>query len=310
MTTKLMRSATFLALAAAVFSGVNNFLTKVAVTTINDPIAFTILKNGLVAIILVSLVIVHHQWPQLKKLSRKQWGQIVAIGLIGGSIPFVLFFVGLTHTSAVNAALIHKTLFLWVLLLAIPLLKEKLSIGQWFGVAALFGANLLIGGFNGFRYNTGELMILGATILWAGESIIVKYAIRDISPLILTTSRMTLGSLLLLAVVIGQGHVGLLASLNQIQWSWTILTSVLLFGYVASWYTALKYAPATYVATLLVPAVLITNLLSSVFITHRLALPQLGSLILFIIGTISIIIFARQFTKIVSPSKIPTPNNV
>ncbi len=309
MVTKLIRSATFLALLAAIFSGVNNFLTKVAVTAIKDPVTFTALKNGLVALIFISIILVHHEWPRIKQLSKKQWWQLVAIGFIGGSVPFILYFIGLTQTSAINAALIHKTLFLWVLILAVPFLKEKLSVGQWFGVGALFAANLLIGGFNGFHFNRGELMILAATVLWAGESIIVKRAVKDISPLILATSRMTLGALLLLAVVVWQGHAGLLTGLNELQWSWTILTSVLLFGFVASWYTALKYAPATYVATLLVPATLITNLLSSTFITHKWAMPQLWSLLLFVAGTMFIVLFANQIAKSIShTAKIPASN--
>ena len=51
------------------------------------------------------------------------------IGVIGGSVPFILFFNGLAMASAPSAAFIHKTLFVWVVLLAVPFLGERLG---WF----------------------------------------------------------------------------------------------------------------------------------------------------------------------------------
>ena len=86
-------------------------------------------------------------------------------------------------------------------------------------------------------------------------------------------------------------------NLNAMQWGWTILTSLLLGGYVLAWYTALKYAPATYVAALLVPATLVTNALSAIFITRTMALPQLASSALFILGTVLVIAAAAYATR-------------
>ena len=45
---------------------------------------------------------------------------------IGGSVPFVLFFEGLARATATQAAFIQKTLVVWVALLAVPLLRERL----------------------------------------------------------------------------------------------------------------------------------------------------------------------------------------
>ncbi len=288
---------TILALTAAVISGASNFLTKIAVTAVKDPIIFTTLKNAIVALFLIGIILALKKWREVKSLNRSQVFKLLAIGVIGGSLPFALFFSGLAQTSAINASLIHKTLFVWVLLFGIPFLKERLTRWQWLGIAAIFGANLMVGGFGGFKYNAGELMILGATVLWAVENIIAKITLRDLSSSLVVGARMVIGSLVLFSFVVWRGGASAVYVLNFQQWGWTILTSALLLGFVLTWYTALKHAPATYIATLLVPATLITNVLSAVFITHVFSGSQVVSSLLFAGGVALMVVFSKNATQ-------------
>ena len=294
MRNQSLRFATFLALTTALISGTSNFLTKIAVTALKDPVLYTTLKNSIVALLLIGIVILVRRAGEVRGLSGAQWMRLVLIGAIGGSIPFALYFTGLAQTTAINAGLIHKTLFVWVMILAIPFLKERVSAWQLVGIAMIFGANFLIGGFKGFRFNGGELMILAATILWAVENIIAKKALKDISSTTVAASRMIFGSLILLAFIAWRGGGEAVFSLSGTQWMWTLLTSALLCGYVLTWYTALKYAPATYVATLLVPATLVTNILSALFITHAFSLTDFASTALYIVGASFVILFAKR----------------
>ncbi|PIR97090.1 MAG: hypothetical protein COT91_03235 [Candidatus Doudnabacteria bacterium CG10_big_fil_rev_8_21_14_0_10_41_10] len=291
MNTKYLKYATYLALLTALISGTNNFLTKIAVTVIPNPIVFTTLKNGIVALAIIGIIISFSKWKEIKTLSKKQIGKLMVVGVIGGFAPFALFFTGLTMTSGLNAGLIHKTLFLWVLILAVPILKEKITKWQLIGIVALFSANFVIGGFQGFKFNIGELMILVATILWAIENIIAKIALRNLSSLTVAGARMTVGSALLLSLVAIQGNLNMFTGLSAVQWSWTLLTSLLLTGFVLTWYTALKYAPATYVATLLVVSTLVTNVLTTVFITHNFNIKMALSVFLFYLGAELVIKF-------------------
>lgn len=298
-------TATLLALGTAIISGFSNFIAKISVTVVKDPIVFTTLKNSLVAILLVGVVLMLGRWRELRTLSKSQWGRLVAIGVIGGSIPFALFFLGLSQTSALNASLIHKTLFLWVLVFGATLLKERLTPMQWVGIAAIALANVFIGGFKGFKLNLGELMILGATILWAVENIIAKITLRGVSSLTVAAARMIFGSLLLIGFVFVRGGGTSLLHLNAAQWSWTLLSSGLLLGYVITWYAALKRAPATYVATLLVPATLITNVLSAIFITHAFPLVLVLNALCLTIGVVCVIRFARH-ARLLSDATVVT----
>ena len=302
---KPMMYATLLVIATAFISGTNNFLTKTAVTAVKDPVVFTMLKNAVVALLIFGLLLVFRSWREIPKLSRRDAMRLIAIGIIGGSVPFLLYFIGLTSTTAINAGLIHKTLFLWVAFLAIPFLKERMSAWQWLGIGMIFVANPILGGFTGFKYNAGELMILAATLLWALENIIAKKALANVSSSLLAGARMILGSMILGAIVLIQGKTQLVTGLTMSQWAWTLLTSALLLGYVLTWYTALKYAPATYVATLLVPATLVTNMLSAIFITHNFPTPYILSTILFLCGSALIIRFAKKAHLATAPHTAP-----
>ncbi|MFC1702837.1 DMT family transporter [Patescibacteria group bacterium] len=299
-------TATALALATALISGTNNFLAKIAVNALKDPIAFTTVKNGVVAVILVGLLVAFNKRQEIADLTKHQWIRLVLIGVIGGSIPFAMFFTGLSMTAAVNAAFIHKTLFIWVALLAIPLLKERISPLQWLGIAAIFTANLVIGGFKGFKFDTGELLVLGATMFWAIENIIAKITLKDVSALTVTCARMVFGSVVLSGFLLVTGRFPDLTAITATQWSWTMLTSLLLLGYVITWYSALKRAPVTYVATLLVPAVMVTNILSAIFVTHSFPLKQAVGLGLFVAGAAWVIMSARATKPAVTN---PAPAN-
>ena len=289
--------ATILALATATISGTNNFLTKIAVTAIKDPIVYTTLKNALVAVALAGILILFKKWGEISKLNAREYVLLALIGIGGGSIPFALYFTGLAQTTALNAGLIHKTLFLWVMLLAVPILKERVTFLYLVGAGMIFAANFFVGGFNGFKFNAGELMILSATLLWAVENIIAKIALKSISSIAVAASRMIFGSVILGLFMFWQGNGGVILTLNSEQWGWVLLTSALLTGYVLTWYSALKYASATYVATLLVPATLITNLLSSIFITHALKMNEAFSALFYTLGTALVIVAMIKAVK-------------
>lgn len=292
-----IRFATVMALATACISGFSVFLNKIAVDTVQDPVVFSAVKNSIVAVGLIAVILFANRWSEVKNLTRKQWGLLVAIGLVGGSVPFAMFFWGLTMTSAIGAAFVHKTLFLWVLIFGFTFLKERMSRMQLLGIGLLFAANaVMLGGFRGFDFSLGEFMILGATLLWAIENVIAKTALRGISSVVVASARMGFGALALFPFFLLRGGVGEVAQLSLEQWAWIVLVSAFLFAYVTTWYTALKYAPASYVAALLVPSLFITNALTAVFITHTVTATNALGALLFGLGTVFVVYFAKNFS--------------
>ena len=76
----------------------------------------------------------------------------------------------------------------------------------------------------------------------------------------------------------GQAHLA--ASLNIQQIGWVLITSIFLFGYLATWYTGLKYLKVSVAATVLLLASPITTLLSLVFLGQSLILTKILGIIL------------------------------
>lgn len=265
-----------LAFATAVISGLAVFLNGYAVRRFDDATVFTTAKNGVAALILVAVVIVAsarsrpepQSRPETRYLprSRGQWWRLALIGLVGGSIPFVLFFEGLARASSIQAGFIHKTLVVWVALLAVPLLKERLGplhVGAI--ILLIWGQVVLAGDLSVFSIGQGELMILAATLLWAIEFVVAKRLLRSLPSVTVGAGRLGIGIVLLVGLVLVTGRAGGFAAYGLEQWFWVALTGVVLSGFVTTWYAALARAQAVDVTAVLVFGAVITAALNGAF---------------------------------------------
>lgn len=296
----------YISLLTAVISGVSIFVNKFAVDAIKPALYFTSVKNLAVALLIVAIVLATGEWRKILKLTGKELKYLILIGIIGGSLPFYLYFTGLSQTPAVNAAIIHKTLVFWVMLMAVPLLKEKVSKWQFVGVLLLFAGNIIVGGFKGFKFSQGELMLLVATVLWAVENIIAKKVLTTVSPNIVTAFRMGLGSVVLMSATIITVPQVLQKSLalSSEQFFFIGLTVLFLLAYTTTWYRALKHAPAVVVTSVLVASTLITNVLSAIFVTHSWNITLTLQTVLIVSG---LLLFARNplpTTKLVTQTAL------
>jgi drug/metabolite transporter (DMT)-like permease len=260
-----------LALVTATISGFAVFVNGYAVKRFDDATAYTTAKNGVAAALLLLLALPvlarpRAGGPAARPRSRRHWLGLAAVGAIGGSVPFVLFFEGLARASSTEAAFIHKTLVVWVALLAVPLLGERLSWAHYAAIALLLaGQAVLIGDAGTVTLGSGELMIFGATLLWSIEVVLVKRLLAELAAPTLAAARLGVGLVVLLAFVAASGRWNELAGYGTEQWSWALLTGVILSGYVATWYAALARAQAVDVTAVLVLAAIVTALLDSGF---------------------------------------------
>jgi drug/metabolite transporter (DMT)-like permease len=303
MTMDKMNKGIYLAFATAFVSGVAVFMNKFAVGFWESSSVFTTAKNLMAVLFLMSALLLLKKLPELKKISGIKWVKLIAVGLIGGSIPFLLFFKGLTMAEATSAAFIHKTLFIWVALLAVPFLKEKLSWLQFASLGFLFSGVYLFVSPQGITVGTGEMLILGATLFWAAENIVSKRLLKDTSALVLAWARMFFGSAFLLVFLALSGGISELATFSFNGLGWLLLTGLFLFGYVTTWYSALKYAPATVVSSVLVLAAPITAILNSIFITGKFNTGLIIPIGLMVLGCL---ILSKLYERITIFHKIRT----
>lgn len=283
-TTGARRTGILLALGTAAISGLAVFLNADAVRAFGDATAYTTAKNLVAALVLLAVVGAGSRTGARLTVprTRGQWAGLAAVGVVGGSVPFVLFFEGLARASSAQAAFLHKTLLVWVAALAVVFLGERLSGLHLLAIGLLVVGQVgLVGGVGDF--GRAEAMILGATLLWAVEVVVAKRILRGVSSWTVGVARMGVGSVVLLAWVAVRGDLGLLTSMTGTQVGWVLLTGVLLAGYVGTWFAALRRARAVDVTAVLVLAAPLTAALNAVANGVPLA-PQLDWLAVLVAG--------------------------
>jgi len=248
-------------LLTALVSGFSIFFNKFGVSGIN-PYIFTWSKNVLVAIFLFSLLLLFKDFKTFKTLTNKQWLKLIVIGLVGGSIPFLLFFKGLAMSPSSTAALLHKSMFIFVAALAVFFLKERLHKGFIVAGALLLAGNLFLLKSLSLSFGLAELFILIAVLLWAVETVISKHVLKNLPSRVVAFGRMFFGAIFILLFLAVTGNIAHFSQMSVSQIGWILLTSVFLLLYVTSWYAGLKYTPAATAASILVLGSAITTILS------------------------------------------------
>ncbi|HEX3265067.1 MAG TPA: DMT family transporter [Candidatus Limnocylindrales bacterium] len=285
---RTIRWGVVLALATALISGVSIFVNAFAVKQVPDPAVYTTLKNGVAAVLLLALAIFATRPGEVRAIRPRSWAALAVIGIIGGSVPFVLFFTGLAQASAPSAAFIHKTLFIWVALLAVPFLGERLGLAQVGALGVLLIGQALVLTPAGVTWGSGETLIALATVLWAVEAIVAKRVLGSVPSSIVGAARLGIGLVVLVAYLAFTGKLALVASLQVQQWAWVVVTGALLGGYVATWFAALQRAPASLVTAILVLGAPVTATLQAIQLGGFPAAPALAGQVLILAAGIAL----------------------
>jgi len=272
----------FLVFLTALISGFAIFINKFGVSVVN-PNIYTFLRVLTVAIFLTGLVLFLKDWRTLKNLTGKQWLLLITIGLVGGSIPFLLFFRGLSLTNATQGSFIHKTMFIWVAVLAALFLKEKIDKKFLLGGLFLLLGSLILLKKLPYSLNQGDLLVFLATLLWATENTISKYVLRDLEGRIVAWARMFFGALFILIFLLVTNQLPLIFGLTLRQINWVLITAIVLFVYVITWYSGLKFIPVSQATVILLLGSPITTLLSFIQ-TRQVNLQEIFAGLFIILG--------------------------
>ncbi len=271
-----------LLLGTAFISGLSIFLNSYGVKGFDSSV-FTFAKNIFVAMLLLALIIGLGQFSKLKILTKKQWLWLAGIGLVGGSIPFLLFFKGLQMSTGAVGSFIHKTIFVYVAVFALIFLKEKLSRGLFIGAVLLLAANYLMIRPE-FALGSGHLLIFIATILWALENVMAKHVLCEVSGTVVAWGRMFFGSVFILIFLGITGKVSLIFSMAPSQYAWILVTALLLLGYVLTYYNGLAHVKVTTAACILALGSPITTLLDAMVKGTALPLNQMAGIVISVLA--------------------------
>lgn len=240
----------------ALVSGISTFVNAYAVSgTSSAP--FVTVRNVVVAAAFLPVALIATRHLRAPALRPVDWARLVVIGLIGGAIPFLLFFQGLALATAAGGAATasfgYRTLFLWATVLAVVFLRERLSRAALLGAALLLAGNVLLLSLTAPIWTDGTAYVLLATGLWAGEYTLSKRTLRDLPSATVALGRMGFGAVFLVGYLALTAQWGTVAAYSATDWAWVGISAALLCAFVASWYTGLKrvdLGPATSVLVL------------------------------------------------------------
>jgi drug/metabolite transporter (DMT)-like permease len=273
-----------LALAAALVSGISVFINGVAVQ-LADPFVYTALKNMGALLFIAALAIAFTGIRHFRQLSLRQWGMLALIGVVGGSIPFLMFFWGLKFGGAAVSSFIFRSLFIFAGVTGWLILKERPSPRDLAaGFVILAGNALLVSGEAAF--GLGQALVLGATVLWAVEYALSRKLMADVHPQAVMASRMFFGSIVLLAFLAATGSLGALFTASAEAMGWLAITSLLLCGFLFTWYNALKNLPLMKAAAIFTLGGIVTAALNAVFLAKAITLVQAVGLTLVLGGVL------------------------
>lgn len=297
-----------LVLSTAVISGISIYVNRFAVVGI-PPALFTGLKNAFVASLFVALLLATGEARTLPRLPRRDWARLLGIGLVGGSIPFVLFFQGLVLLGdAPTASFVHKTMFLYVALFAFVFLKERAD-AYLYAASGLLLLGLFVAIAPAFAGDTyGLALIFLATLFWGAEVTLSKSVLRRVGANTVVAARMGFGSAFIATYLLLTGQFAALGALDGTAWGWIIVTVAFLAGYVGTFYHGLQRIDATSATSLLLVGAVVTLGLEAALDGAAVSLVQAAGIALVVLGALAAALRALRYREVEHPDVPPVPS--
>ncbi|MGD9567865.1 MAG: DMT family transporter [Sedimentibacter sp.] len=172
------------------------------------PLGLTFIRWLFASVILLAIA-QKVEKPDWKEVS-KQWPKILGLSLFGIIGYNLLLYYALYFTSPLNASLVNSFNPGLIAMASAVYLKEKISKHHVFGIIVSFlGVVIVLTKGNllkafSIEYNTGDLLILGAIIMWTVYSLIGK-KLTTVQPITSTAVSGLLSAIILLPFVVSQG---------------------------------------------------------------------------------------------------------
>lgn len=290
------RAGYTLAVLSAAASGLAVYVNSIGVKVFADSTLYTTLKNAVVGIALVMpLLFVAGHRRDFARLTLRQWGLLITLAIISGSVPFLLFFRGLQLTNGVTGALLNHVQFVFVAVFAVVALRERINPAMWAGLGLLIAATLTGVNAGAVLWNTGTVLVLASSVLFAAGFVLAKYLLKELSTLAVMTARMTFGTVALAGYAAITGHLGAVAHLGAGQWSLVLITGVILLAFTVTTFTAIRRVQVSAVMAIQMAAPAVTILIQSAVDGRlRVAAATVPGLVLTLVA-VAIIVAAGLF---------------
>jgi len=274
---------TLFAIITALVSGLAFVANKFFLVSL-DPTLFTSLRTFFVGIGFF-LISFFKNKLSFKNFNKVSWKILLSIGFVAG-FGFLSFFNGLKLTTAGRAAFLHKLLPLFITVLAFTFLKEKIKRIQVYAMLVMIsGVYFISSSAITFDIVIGDFLVIIATILFAVENIISKYAmIKKESNFVVSFCRMFFASVVLFSIVSLTGKINQLLLITYEQILYIGISVSILFLYVFFWYYSIRLIKVSKASTLLLLSPPISLFLSYLFLEEIIHPLQILGSVLILIG--------------------------
>lgn len=190
------------AILAAIMFGSVSVVAKPIVSSVNP-----ILLASLVYII-AAITLSPFAQKKKKNLTRRDLLLIFSIALCGAIIAPSLYFVGLTHASASDAALIANGEVFFSVLLAVMFFKEKLRLGGGIAVILVLAGmviittNLDFTTFSLQQIHYKDMLLIFAMLFWALDNNLSRYLAQKMDVANIVQIKSAIGGVILFVIAI------------------------------------------------------------------------------------------------------------
>jgi len=155
-----------------------------------------------------------------KTVHRKYYVLVIMTGIIGAAIAPVLFFQGLKQTTAGDTSLLANGETVFSILFALLLFGEKLNTKVYLAIILILAGLFIVTTNLKFdstilNLNSGNILVIGATVLWGLDNNISKIITRHMEIARVVQLKSLIGGGILLIVVLA-GGLPLTIQYNQI----------------------------------------------------------------------------------------------
>jgi drug/metabolite transporter (DMT)-like permease len=166
-----------------------------------------------------------------KKIERKDYKYIFFIGAVGYFLGIGSQMVGMKLANASLASLINSTNPSFIILFAVPILKEKITLNKIVSVtAAVIGVCIIIGNVGRGGQILGILASILSVTAWSLMSVMVRRVAQKYDPLAITTY----GILIALFCTLPVSAFELAATKNVVIFKPSVILALLYMGIVCT----------------------------------------------------------------------------
>ncbi|MCD6469669.1 DMT family transporter [Candidatus Bathyarchaeota archaeon] len=227
---------------------------------------------------------------ELLRLKRFSLRDALFIGLVGSVLAPLAYFLGLSWTLAINAALLAHLQPIFVSILGFLFLNEKIWRndvvgGLMIGLAAVLITSRTFENLAALKFgNLGDAVVLLATLGWAIVTVPGKRLTKAVSSVVIVSFRFMFASAIFLPLSIALNQLAI-ESIYQV-----VLGIIAGLGYIF-YYEGLKRIKTSQVALTELSSPFFTAVLAWFILGERLTLMQIAGAILLLTG---LIVLARK----------------